>query len=265
MSAARQSGRPIPNSYWVRVGRLAAGEYPGARDPRESAIKVRALLDAGIDHFIDLTQTRDLLEPYEKIARDQARAVGKSVRYERYPVRDMSVPGDAGEMVSILDAIDEALEQGGTVYVHCWGGIGRTGTVIGCWLVRHGLTGDEALGQIAEWWKLVEKRRLHPESPQTREQRDYVRAWAEPADRRQEASGGRGHVRARAGPRRVGEASSRIGGATTRDRFRGCLLGLAVGDALGTTLEFKAPGSFAPIDDMVGGGAVPVDAGPVDR
>ena len=38
------------------------------------------------------------------------------------------------------------------------------------------------------------------------------------------------------------------------DRFRGCLLGLGVGDALGTTLEFKAPGSFAPIDDMVGGG-----------
>ncbi|MET0547693.1 MAG: ADP-ribosylglycohydrolase family protein [Xanthomonas sp.] len=38
------------------------------------------------------------------------------------------------------------------------------------------------------------------------------------------------------------------------DRFRGCLLGLAVGDAVGTTLEFKAPGSFAPIDDMVGGG-----------
>ena len=41
---------------------------------------------------------------------------------------------------------------------------------------------------------------------------------------------------------------------TTRDRFRGCLLGLAAGDALGTTLEFQPPGSFEPIDDMVGGG-----------
>ena len=40
----------------------------------------------------------------------------------------------------------------------------------------------------------------------------------------------------------------------TKDRFRGCLLGLAVGDAVGTTLEFKAPGSFKPIHDMVGGG-----------
>ena len=40
----------------------------------------------------------------------------------------------------------------------------------------------------------------------------------------------------------------------TRDRFRGCLLGLAAGDALGTTLEFETPGTFEEIDDMVGGG-----------
>jgi ADP-ribosyl-[dinitrogen reductase] hydrolase len=41
---------------------------------------------------------------------------------------------------------------------------------------------------------------------------------------------------------------------TTLDRYRGCLLGLAAGDALGTTLEFERPGSFAPLTDMVGGG-----------
>lgn len=42
---------------------------------------------------------------------------------------------------------------------------------------------------------------------------------------------------------------------TTRlDRYRGCLLGLAAGDALGTTLEFRTPGTFKPIDDMIGGG-----------
>jgi ADP-ribosylglycohydrolase len=38
-----------------------------------------------------------------------------------------------------------------------------------------------------------------------------------------------------------------------RDRYRGCLIGLAVGDALGTTLEFKKPGTFKPIKDMVEG------------
>ncbi len=39
-----------------------------------------------------------------------------------------------------------------------------------------------------------------------------------------------------------------------RQRFRGCLLGLAAGDALGTTVEFSPPGSFAPLSDIVGGG-----------
>src|SRR5438128_1276381 len=41
---------------------------------------------------------------------------------------------------------------------------------------------------------------------------------------------------------------------TPESRYRGCLLGLAIGDALGTTLEFRPPGSFTPIEDIVGGG-----------
>jgi ADP-ribosylglycohydrolase len=45
------------------------------------------------------------------------------------------------------------------------------------------------------------------------------------------------------------------------DRYRGCLLGLAVGDALGTTVEFEVPGTFAPIDDMVGGGPFALEPG----
>ena len=47
----------------------------------------------------------------------------------------------------------------------------------------------------------------------------------------------------------------------TKDRFRGCLLGLATGDALGTTLEFEWPGSFNPIDDMIGGGPFDLEPG----
>ena len=47
----------------------------------------------------------------------------------------------------------------------------------------------------------------------------------------------------------------------TRDRFRGCLLGLAAGDALGTTLEFRTPGTFQKIDDIVGGGPFRLEPG----
>lgn len=46
-----------------------------------------------------------------------------------------------------------------------------------------------------------------------------------------------------------------------RDRFRGSLLGLATGDALGTTLEFRSPGTFTPITNMVGGGPFRLEPG----
>jgi ADP-ribosylglycohydrolase len=47
----------------------------------------------------------------------------------------------------------------------------------------------------------------------------------------------------------------------TLNRYRGCLLGLAVGDALGTTVEFQQPGTFAPVTDMVGGGVFQLESG----
>ena len=48
---------------------------------------------------------------------------------------------------------------------------------------------------------------------------------------------------------------------TQQERYRGCLLGLAAGDAVGTTLEFRQPGSFKPIEDMIGGGPFSLQPG----
>ena len=169
--------RPMANTYWVVPSLFAAGEYPGAKDHREAARRLRLLLRAGIDHFIDLTRPDDGLVPYEQIAHEQADAQGITVRVERHPIRDMSIPNHPGEMKAILNAVDDAIARGGAVYVHCWGGVGRTGTVVGCWLVRQGFTGDQALAQIADWWQHVEKRHWHPHSPQTLEQHEYVRGW----------------------------------------------------------------------------------------
>lgn len=48
---------------------------------------------------------------------------------------------------------------------------------------------------------------------------------------------------------------------TEQMRYQGCMIGLAAGDALGTTVEFKAPGSFSPLTDMVGGGPFRLEPG----
>ena len=174
----------MANTYWVVPGRFAAGEYPGATNRQQAAGRLRTLLRAGIDHFINLTERHEPLEPYAEVAAQEAGQLDMTVVHARHPIGDMSVPRRPQQTAGILDAIDEALADGRNVYVHCWGGIGRTGTVVGCWLVRHGMTGDEALDQIAEWWLGMQKRYIHPRSPQTREQRNYVRNWAEPTGRR---------------------------------------------------------------------------------
>ena len=59
-------------------------------------------------------------------------------------------------------------------------GWGRTGTVVGCWLVRHECNGDEVLDRTAQWWREMEKVNRHPRSPETMEQREYVRRWIDP-------------------------------------------------------------------------------------
>ena len=181
MRTSDNRNRPIPNSYWVRRGRLAAGEYPGSFERREAANNLSVLFESGIDHFIDLTHPTDGLKPYLQIAEQEASSLGRTVEWERHPIVDLSVPNNPGEMTEILDAIDGALNRRRNVYIHCWGGVGRTGTVVGCWLVRHGYTGDEALDRVAALFDGMEKSHRFESSPETTRQKAFVRHWAEPS------------------------------------------------------------------------------------
>jgi len=174
-----QPPRPHGNCYWLQPGRLLAGEYPGNKDPNVARPRLGAHLDCGLTYFLDLTEDGELA-PYESDLRALATARGVAVEYRRLPVVDLSVPRHKREMVAILDTIDAALAAGHCVYVHCWGGVGRTGTVIGCHLVRHGQTGEEALRTLANHWSGVEKAWRKTRSPETDRQCDYVRQWAEP-------------------------------------------------------------------------------------
>jgi protein-tyrosine phosphatase len=205
--------RPLPNCYWLSEGQVLAGEYPGAFEQGEAARKLQLLCEAGVNTFIDLTQPGEL-EPYESMLGSLGGSAAGPRRYHRMPVRDLDVPSP-DEMHTILDLIESERAHGRTVYLHCWGGVGRTGTVVGCYLVRQGLSGEEALERIATLWRVMEKRHRTPRSPETDEQREFVLGWTEHEARRK-------------------RPSPLVQGSRRRKEFyRGCLLGGAVGDALG--------------------------------
>jgi protein-tyrosine phosphatase len=165
--------KPDPNTYWVIPGQLLAGEYPGARDREEARSRLRKFLQAGVRHFIDLTEAGELT-PYAEILTEEA---GSEASYERFPIRDVSVPEEPKIVAEIIAAIDRAMAEGGITYVHCWGGVGRTGLAVACWLQERGQSPDEALADLADKWRSCAKSQRPLSSPETAEQVRWVQSW----------------------------------------------------------------------------------------
>jgi len=165
---------PYPESYWVVPGKLMAGEYPGKYDSERTRQRVVSLLRCGLNAFIDLTRPADSFFPYLQVLKAEAEDFGLEVTWHNFPIDDFTAPPPK-LMRQILDEIDAQIASGKTVYVHCFAGIGRTGTVVGCYLVRRGLTGSEALQRINElrkdtptWWH---------RSPESQSQVDLIMDW----------------------------------------------------------------------------------------
>jgi protein-tyrosine phosphatase len=168
-----------PDCYWVEFGQLLAGEYPGSLSEELLRTKLGALLDCGVRTFIDLTELHEL-DPYDEVLSAEAQSRGLVVRYHRKSIEDLCTP-TAVRMRDILATIRTSIDRGDAVYVHCLGGIGRTGTVVGCWLIERGQAKDDAIAAIAALRKGVRKR--HTPSPETMEQVAFIREWQAPKRR----------------------------------------------------------------------------------
>jgi len=214
--------RPNESTYWVNDS-LLAGEHPMASSRRSSSRgdgddygetkrrRVRSYLDCGISCFVDLTYPGER-EDYEEILREEASARKNKMAstelpgaadddgndrivYRRIPVPDFGVPESKESMKRILDTIDDAItRKHQNVYVHCRGGIGRTGTVVGCYLVRHRggggsedanksnnkeYSGKDALEEVNRLFQSSARSRESSYSPETSEQMRFVEEWEE--------------------------------------------------------------------------------------
>ncbi|SVB08765.1 uncharacterized protein METZ01_LOCUS161619 [marine metagenome] len=200
---------PTNRSYWVVEGRFAAGAYPSKKGYTGSGPtpkRLELLVDAGIDVFINLTQdypggTDSHMSPYDPGVEGRAEVVRCPVPDEHLPACPLEgseareaargahfagegcpdCPNDRSraETKEILDRIDSALEEGQNVYAHCWGGSGRTGTIVGCWIRRHGLAGaDEVLDMLAKL-RLGDRDGGMKPTPNTSAQAEFIVSWGE--------------------------------------------------------------------------------------
>lgn len=169
--------KPFPQSFWVNEF-LLAGCYPGDLKPLDRDAKLHGLLDCGIRQVLSLMHANEKshgsrpFEPYAGRLQQLASERGLSVNCLSMPIKDAAAP-DRPAMKKILDSIDHALDAKIATYLHCWGGHGRTGTVIACHLIRRGQTPDKALKKLGELRRGLPKHH----DPFEGNQKEFVLTW----------------------------------------------------------------------------------------
>ncbi|MFH2143167.1 MAG: dual specificity protein phosphatase family protein [Bacteroidota bacterium] len=174
---------PFPRSYWIIPGKFLAGHVPTDKDMFLSDKKISNLLNLGINCFINLQDKNEkdddgnLFPKYEDILDDISKSQGRKICFYRFPVTDLSTPSKEF-MKEILDTIDNSINKGLNVYIHCWGGIGRTGTVVGCYLIRHKMASKDNVIRMIEYLRRTDPK-TERISPETEEQIKFVQNWDE--------------------------------------------------------------------------------------
>lgn len=217
-----------PATYLVEPG-FWAGSYPGAGLSDHTDSHIAWLRSAGIGCIIDLSSPDDQLPPYAELLASRA----PDIRHCPFPMRDGAAPSPA-LMAAVLACIASLRDADVPVYVHCWGGVGRTGTVVACWYMRRGLSAIDALRLLTDTRQQAGYRRP---SPDYHAQLSFVSGWQPPTPADTERWERR------------------------RSVFRGVMLGAALGNALGVTNDMRPAKAALPVTTIQGGGLFDVAAG----
>jgi protein-tyrosine phosphatase len=162
----------------VVPGLFLAGAYPGDPDPAKHQEKIQAIVSDGLRVFVSLmkkNETNHQGEPFVSY-QDLAKKCCPDAECMRFPIQDLTAPS-ADEMTTVLDAIDQSLSANRPVYLHCWGGVGRTGTVVACWLLRHGFAAHDNVFEVLAELRKQDRERGARKAPESKEQHNFVLAW----------------------------------------------------------------------------------------
>ena len=204
--------RPLNQSYEVSCygGAVFAGEYPGDKYGEKATEKLKHMYHFGIRHFIDLTEEGELA-PYSHL-------LPSDTTYFRFPIVDCGAPKSIESVQRLLLRIEELKKMEGYVYVHCWGGVGRTGTIVACYLSQNWKEPElnHTLEALRRNFSEMPKS-AYRETPETKEQIDFIEQFINSNKAYKE------------------DKAKRV-----PDSIRGCLMAGAAGDALGYEVEFMS-------------------------
>ncbi|MEE2754925.1 MAG: dual specificity protein phosphatase family protein [Candidatus Latescibacterota bacterium] len=158
LPAASLEYRVLLNGFsWVEEGKIAGMRRPGSLYPL--AKDLADLKDAGVDAIVSLTE----------ISLDQSLLVQSGMTYLQVPILDFHPPAlcDINQVISFTRSSIAAQRA---VVIHCTAGLGRTGTMLACWLVSEGESPGNAIFKV---------RSLRPGSIETSEQRQIIFDYAD--------------------------------------------------------------------------------------
>lgn len=166
---------PFENSYWILPNTLIAGQIPTSMNLVETELKLNKLIDLNVKAVINLMEPNERNRHGELFYDYSQYLTNKNIQTHSFPIVDVSIP-TTQTMRSILNLIDDYRSMDQLVYLHCWGGIGRTGTVVGCYLKRRGLADNtnvfEIIRSLKQYSGLANRF-----SPETDEQMNFVLQW----------------------------------------------------------------------------------------
>lgn len=196
---------------------------------RDLDLDLKAISDWGASLVVTLIEDHEFTSL--RVAQLGVEVIKNHLEWLHLPIADVSIPGRDFEIAwaEVGEGIRARLRDGFNVVVHCKGGLGRAGTVAARLLVELGQDPDVAIAAV---------RAARPGAIETGGQAGYVRSL-----------------------KTIPEFKPSTGIEAIRARARGALLGLAIGDAVGTTLEFKARDQCQRLTDMIGGGPFGLKAG----
>ncbi len=155
--------------FWVRSVQPNLAIMPCPEGGAELESEIEALQSNGVDMLVSLLMPEE--EPLLNVEAEATLCQQKGLRFISFPIPDFDIPTSFQEVNQLVDQLQDALLAGRKVVIHCRGGIGRSGMVAACLLIKQGISVSDSLAALRTARRCA--------VPATRAQADWIEKYSE--------------------------------------------------------------------------------------